>query len=232
MKLLEIDKNENIKENIYRNLKYNIMSLSLKPGEKISESELQTLFNSSKSPIREALAKLKEENLIDVIPQKGTFISKINLKLVESTLFIRKVVENEVLTLAKNSTLSKKNLIKELNKNFLTMKSIISTCEKNEDLLTLFKFDKEFHRSIFEFVDKEEVWNIITLSSTHYERFRVLETPELKNILFILDQHQRIIDLLKDKSKCSISFIQDLHVENFTNSFETLLNKYPDYFSK
>lgn len=232
MKLLEAEKNENIKQNIYRNLKYNIMSLTLKPGEKISESELQKIFNASKSPIREALAKLKEEALIDVIPQKGTFISKINLKLVESTLFIRKVVENEVLFLVKNSKIEKENLIKNLNENFYNMKSIISTCQKPENLLKLFDLDKEFHKIIFKFVDKEEVWNIITSSSTHYERFRVLETPELNNILFILEQHQRIIDLLKDENKTNISFIRDLHVKNFTNSFENLINKYPNYFIK
>ena len=85
MKLLAQREYENIKEFIYRTLKYNIMTLFLKPGEKISESELQNFFNTSKSPIREALVKLKEEKLIEAIPQKGTFISKINLKLVENT---------------------------------------------------------------------------------------------------------------------------------------------------
>lgn len=232
MKLLESEKNESIKQNIYRNLKYNIMSLTLKPGEKISESELQKLFNASKSPIREALAKLKEENLIDVIPQKGTFISKINLKLVESTLFIRKVVENEVLFLAKTSKKDKLEFIKNLDKNFLEMKSIISICKKPENLLNLFDLDKEFHKIIFNFIDKAEVWDIISSSSTHYERFRVLETPELNNILFILEQHQRIIDLLKGTNDDNISSIKDLHVKNFTNSFENLVQKYPDYFLK
>lgn len=231
MRLLEVEKNENMKQNIYRNLKYNIMSLTLKPGEKISESELQKIFSVSKSPIREALVKLKEEKLIEVIPQRGTFISKINLKLVESTLFIRKVVESETLCLVKSSKKNKENLIKKLNKNFLSMKSIISTCEKTENLLKLFELDKEFHRIIFEYIDKREVWDTITSSSTHYERFRVLETPELNNISFILEQHQRIIDLLKNNENINISFIQDLHVKNFTNSFESLLNKYPDYFS-
>lgn len=230
MKLLEVEKNESMKQNVYRNLKYNIMSLTLKPGEKISESELQKIFNVSKSPIREALVKLKEEKLIEVIPQKGTFISKINLKLVESTLFIRKVVENEALYLAKSSKKNKEDLIKKLNRNFLSMKSLILTCEKTENLLKLFELDKEFHKIIFEHIDKKEVWDTITSSSTHYERFRVLETPELNNILFILEQHQRIIDLLKNNKKVNISFIQDLHVKNFTNSFENLLNKYPDYF--
>ena len=115
MKLLAQREYENIKEFIYRTLKYNIMTLFLKPGEKISESELQNFFNTSKSPIREALVKLKEEKLIEAIPQKGTFISKINLKLVENTLFIRKILEKEVLRLVILSPLDKKVLIEKLN---------------------------------------------------------------------------------------------------------------------
>ena len=100
MKLLEAEKNENIKQNIYRNLKYNIMSLTLKPGEKISESELQKIFNASKSPIREALAKLKEEALIDVIPQKGTFISKISTSRLDEAMFMRESLEKSVFKVA------------------------------------------------------------------------------------------------------------------------------------
>lgn len=230
MKLLAQREYENIKEFIYRTLKYNIMTLFLKPGEKISESELQNFFNTSKSPIREALVKLKEEKLVEAIPQKGTFISKINLKLVENTLFIRKVLEKEVLRLVILSSLDKRVLIEKLNENLLFIEKIIKECTCNEKLVELFNLDKQFHEIIFKFVDKGEIWDIISSSSTHYERFRVLETPEQKTLLFILKQHRRIIELIKNGDVSLIEETITLHGENFLNSCNTLLTKYNSYF--
>lgn len=230
MKLLIQNENESIKEYIYKTLKYNIMTLFLKPGEKISESELQSIFNTSKSPIREALVKLKEEKLIDTIPQKGTFISKINLKLVENTLFIRKVLEKEILKLVILSSKNKTILLEELNENFVLIEKIIKECTSNEKLVKLFNLDKQFHEYIFKFVDRDEIWKIISSSSTHYERFRVLETPEQENLSFILEQHKRIIDIIKKGEIDSIEETITLHSQNFLNSCNNLLKKYKDYF--
>ena len=71
---------ENMKEYSYRLVKNSIMSLQLQPGQSLSEVELAELLNTSRTPIREVLTKLKEENLIEVYPQIGTYVSKINFQ--------------------------------------------------------------------------------------------------------------------------------------------------------
>ena len=152
------------------------------------------------------------------------------LKLVENTLFIRKVLEKEVLRLVILSSLDKRVLIEKLNENLLLIEKIIKECTCNEKLVELFNLDKQFHEIIFKFVDKGEIWDIISSSSTHYERFRVLETPEQKTLLFILKQHRRIIELIKNGDVSLIEETITLHGENFLNSCNTLLTKYNSYF--
>ena len=73
------------------------MSLQLKPGQSISEVELAEALNLSRTPIREVLAKLREEHLVVVIPQVGTYISKINPQLIMEASFMRYTLEKEVL---------------------------------------------------------------------------------------------------------------------------------------
>ena len=51
------------------------MSLELKPGELLSEVELSEKLNISRTPIREVLMRLKNEHLIEVKPQSGTYVS-------------------------------------------------------------------------------------------------------------------------------------------------------------
>ena len=60
------EKGENNKQFTYRILKKNIMKLSLKPGEEISEVEISEALNVSRTPVREAIVKLKEEKLINL----------------------------------------------------------------------------------------------------------------------------------------------------------------------
>ena len=118
LKIVEKHEYENSKNYIYRILKANIMSLFLKPGEKISEAELQEIFKTSRSPIREALVKLEKENLIEIFPQKGTKVSLIDLNLVDDTLFMRKILESEVMKLVLESNLNKEILLKKLKNNY------------------------------------------------------------------------------------------------------------------
>ena len=94
---------ENNKTYSYRILRNAIMYLELKPGQAISEVELAEALNISRTPIREVLTQLKEENLVEVIPQVGTYVTKINLQLIEEAAFMRYILEKEVLKQACSS---------------------------------------------------------------------------------------------------------------------------------
>ena len=75
-------RSNNSNELIYYTLKNEIIFLKLKPGALISEIEMAHRFNVSRTPIRQVFSKLNEEGLIDIIPQKGSFVSLIDLKYV------------------------------------------------------------------------------------------------------------------------------------------------------
>ena len=85
------------KEYAYRVLKDNIMCLELKPGELLSESDLSEKLNISRTPIREVIMRLKGEHLIEVKPQAGTYVSLIDKEIIEEAIFMRRLLEKEVL---------------------------------------------------------------------------------------------------------------------------------------
>ena len=90
---------ENNSQYAYRVLKENIMNLTLSPGQILNETELVDILGISRTPIREAVFKLKDEALINVYPQKASIVSPIDLNRVEEAFFLRKIVEIEVLKL-------------------------------------------------------------------------------------------------------------------------------------
>ena len=57
-----------------------IIDAEYEPGQKISEKKIEEDLQIGRTPVREALLQLRQESLINVIPQSGTYISKIDLK--------------------------------------------------------------------------------------------------------------------------------------------------------
>lgn len=227
MELIKINRQfgENTKHYIYRILKMNIMTLNIKPGTIISEADIREALDVSRTPIRESIVRLSEELLMNVYPQKGSFVSLIDLKIVEEAYFMRKILEKAVLKLAvKNFS---EEGIKELEKN-LKFQNIISQVE--EDHSELFFLDNEFHRIIYKEVQKEKVWNSIQSLSTHYDRVRFLDAVEKTNLVPTLEQHREIIDIIKNKELEKVEAMVDLHLSNFKNKIDYLIKKHPDYF--
>src|ERR1700692_3657837 len=78
---------------VYEDLRAAIVSLSLKPGARIDKTEICGRLHVSRQPLAEAIARLAEERLVDVEPQKGTFIARIRLADVVEAAFVRRALE-------------------------------------------------------------------------------------------------------------------------------------------
>jgi DNA-binding GntR family transcriptional regulator len=62
------------KQAVYESLREMIVWLDLPPGERLVENELAARFGVSKTPVREALALLDADGLVDMIPYRGTSV--------------------------------------------------------------------------------------------------------------------------------------------------------------
>ncbi len=74
-----------------------IVKGELQLGEALSETALATALGVSKTPIREALLRLKAEGLVDVQPQRGTFVFRMSAAEVEALSEFRDVLETAAL---------------------------------------------------------------------------------------------------------------------------------------
>ena len=92
---------------ILSEIKKDIITLRLKPGEKLSENELALRFGTSRAPVREALIRLVEEGLIEVLPQRGSFVSRISLGAMQRARFVREALEVAIVRRAAQRGLSR-----------------------------------------------------------------------------------------------------------------------------
>ena len=216
---------ENNKDFSYRVIKDDIMSLELHPGQEISEIELAAALQISRTPIREVMTKLKEENLVEVIPQVGTYVSKIKLKLIEEAAFMRFTLEKEVLKLS-CETFPQENLL-ELKRNIAVQEVLLNQKGMEKDF---HKLDTEFHYTIFEGNKKENVWAAIIRLGTHYNRMRVLS--EMENWFDqAIAQHKKIITIIENKEVDQVENITREHIIDPIKLWKNLYHVDSPYFS-
>ncbi len=215
-------KKETGKEYVYRVLKDNIMCLELKPGELISESDLANKLNVSRTPIREVLIKLKGENLIEVKPQSGTYVALIDWKIIKEAVFVRYNLEKEALKEACDNFSEEK--LMELEK-ILFAQGLIKN--KPNNLLEFHNLDNEFHKLLFEGVEKSNVWQIISNISTHYNRMRLLAEMKIDKSNLV-EQHVKYLEIIKNKDVELIDeFIFD-HIKAPIKEWDKLINENSD----
>ena len=78
MELLDRQPSENARSYALRVLLHNIITLELAPGSAVSENELSQILKLSRTPVREALIELSKMGLVDIQPQRGSYIAKID----------------------------------------------------------------------------------------------------------------------------------------------------------
>src|ERR1700733_15067866 len=94
---IKLDPRRQVSAQVYEALKKAIVSLQLPPGSSISENRICRHVGVSRTPVREAIIRLVEDELIEVFPQKGSFVAPIKLSAVRNNHFIRKSLELAVL---------------------------------------------------------------------------------------------------------------------------------------
>ena len=204
--VLERLRGENNKDYSYRVIKEAIMSLELKPGQAISEIELADMLNISRTPIREVMAKLKEEYLVEVLPQVGTYVSKIKSQLIEEAAFMRFTLEKEVLRLSCESFPQEKIL--ELKRNIALQEELLGQIGVEREF---HKLDKNFHQIIYFGNKRENVWDSITRLSTHYNRIRLL-SEMAHSFDVVVDQHKEIVRIIENKEIDKVESIVRKHI--------------------
>ncbi|WP_042354535.1 GntR family transcriptional regulator [Bacillus rubiinfantis] len=215
----------NLKAQAYNAIRKKIIYSDLEPGKKISEKGLEEMLEIGRTPIREALIQLKQQELVYTIPQSGTYISLIDLASAKNARFVREHLEKQIMIecCAKLTTETQRIL-----------ETIIEEQEKavkTKDRRAFFYNDNLFHSTCFEIAGRQEVWNWLDDHNIHLERFRWLRvSTEDLNWKTIMNQHYRLLKALIEKDVEEAYFLASVHLHMMLEEEEIVVNEYPGFF--
>lgn len=93
-------KSVRLRQLAYEEIRSTIIEGRLKPNQPLLEVDLSNQLGVSRTPLREALALLEHEGLIETIPYKGTFVAMVDKRTVEEILDLRILLECRAVELA------------------------------------------------------------------------------------------------------------------------------------
>lgn len=102
-----------LSDSAYRDIKRRILDLRLPPGTAFTEGELVADLGLSKTPIRDALARLRQEGLVEAIARSGYRVTPVTIKDARDLMSLRTLLEGEAAALAASRG-TELGLLKEL----------------------------------------------------------------------------------------------------------------------
>ena len=215
---------KNTVEQLHTILRKEIIDMRLKPGEPIFEKELCQRLGVSRTPVREACMRLSFDNLVEIFPQRGTFVTKIRRQDVHEDHFVRDALETATITYAVEHLTSKDkdNLRKILDKQQI--------CVDSNESEKLYQLDQKLHKYLAQVGHSEKVWNVIENAKLQLNRVRMLTYPMPGYLQIIVDQHRELVEqlCLGDEEKAVAAMKH--HLNDVLQRFEILIKTYPDYF--
>ena len=206
-------------------LRKSILEVELVPGAPIAESEVAARFSTSRTPVREALLKLATEDLVDIQPQRGTFVARMSLARIEEGLFIRQAIERAVLL-----------RVIERRDRAPTVELLAGIIREQAAALVegrvaaALAADERFHRTLVEASGVPGVWGVVMKARDLHHRVRAIAVPELHSGRQALADHVAILRALEAGDPAAGEHAMQEHLARNLVLAREIASRHPDYF--
>lgn len=210
---------------VYGIMRRAIVNLHLSPGSSVNEKLICDQLRISRTPFREAILQLQSENLVSVVPNSGTYVSKIDLQSVFDGQLIREALELKVVRLAANRMTPQ--FERALDFNIYQQHRMWS----DHDYAEFYALDEAFHAMICAFGASAHVWKVINGAKAQLDRVRWMSYPLVGHQDIVLKEHLAVVDGLKQRDPEAAAAAMKVHVDRVFNMIRRLIVERRDYFA-
>jgi DNA-binding GntR family transcriptional regulator len=209
---------------VYEDLRAAIVDLRLTPGARIEKQEICGRLGVSRQPLAEAITRLAEERLVEVEPQKGTFVARIRLADVAEAAFVRRALE--VATVAAIAADMDDAILKRLDR----VLTYHAAALKSRDWDEFYVLDLRFHAMLFDRMGMTRVAAAVDSSRAPLERARRLLVPTPGRSTATLREHRAIFAALVERDPKKSASAMGAHLDEVMAEVTRFAARRPDLF--
>ncbi|PRY24241.1 GntR family transcriptional regulator [Aliiruegeria haliotis] len=205
---------------IFEALRNLIVEIRLLPGQQISEMEVADALTTSKTPVREALIRLDDAGLVNIVPKSGTYVTPIRVDRFLEACFIRINLEiGAVRKAAQKAHLTPDAYCKRLHSSIEEQEAAIA----NDDYDAFFELDEAFHRSFYELAGVPGVWWTVKGVQSDVDRIRHLKRiNKIRRGPAIIEEHREIATSICGGNPAAAETALLNHIGGLGSEIETL----------
>ena len=221
------DPGQPLARQLYQLLLERICRFELEPGQLISEASLSVTLGVSRTPVREAMARLAEQGLVEVLPQRGSRVLPLRRSDLEKSQFMREALETAMLR--KVMAIPERHLLlMQLDREITLQRTYLQV----GNLARFYQSDEDFHRHIALFAACGPVIEEIARVKVHMDRFRQLTVSSVEDLAMVITQHQAIRDSIAGSDAMAAEACLQLHLRRIFSFLEQAAALFPHYFAE
>lgn len=216
---------------IYDELRRRIVSLAYRPGTMLSENAVAAEFDVSRTPVRQAFFRLAQEELLQILPQRGARVSNLSVAKVKQAQFVRESLELSAFAEVARGWDPASPACRTASRKIEHCIDEQSAAVARQDYLHFARLDEDYHNAIIGLSGNTTLLGIVNEMRAHLNRLRYLELQEAHHEAEAIIHHRDIFQAIQ---RNDIGATQDLlrrHLKMLEEFRETLFERHGDIFS-
>jgi DNA-binding GntR family transcriptional regulator len=203
--LMKFD-NSNLYERVYLYLRDKILNNEIKPGSKINYEDFIGELGVSRTPLRDAINRLKQDGLIEVKPRSGSYVYMPNVQDIEELYDVRNALECQAVKAATHF------MPKHLLESMMKEAELAEKALKELDAKPFFEADRNLHRSITEHSNNRLLINIMNTLELKIKWFGIIITKNFDRPLQANEMHKKILRAMYASNSEEAKELMEKHI--------------------
>ncbi len=204
----EVTDKYSLRGRVFNRIREDILSGKYEEHEELKEVAIGEELGVSRTPVREAFRQLELEGLIQIVPNKGAYVTGITAKDVKDIYMIRSSLEGMCARLATENITQVQ--LEELEEN-VYLASFHATKGHMEQMAEL---DNRFHHILYEACDSKMLQKLLQDFHQYVMRVRRKTLSTKERGMASNEEHKLIMEAIKDKNAQEAERLATLHMNN------------------
>lgn len=191
----------------YERIKEMIITARLAPGTMLTEGELSRQLRMGRMPVREAMQRLAQEDLVIIMPRKGYFVHAIRVEDLQKIFELRVTLECLSATLA-----AERITEEELKKLEALFRDVEELDEGSEEHV---RIDRAFHQAVAAATRNEYLQRAVERTLSFAVRLLYVSGSRMAKVGEIAEEYRRVLDALKRRDCTAAAKAMRAHIEEF-----------------
>jgi DNA-binding GntR family transcriptional regulator len=190
-----------------------IVALELAPGAVIDERELIERLEIGRTPVREALRRLSQEQLVEVYPRRGMFVTGVDVRQLAKLSEVREVLEPAAARLAAE---------RASDEDRAEIAELLQELEAGDDR-TLIDLDERIHRAVYRSAHNDFLEATLEQYYVLALRIWAMALDRAHELKDAVQEHRALLEAIRDGDPERAAETMRAHVQNFEQAMRRVL---------